>query len=131
VELGGQIYTSNDSGLTWTTRESSGNWESVASSADGTRLVAVVLGGQIYTSNDSGLSWTARESSRSWASVASSADGTRLVAVGVGQIYTSGPWTTPGTAGALSGGRFDAVELQYLGNGTFAPIRSQGSFTYQ
>ena len=45
-----QIYTSTDSGATWTPRDSNRNWFSVASSADGTRLVAVVDGGQIYTS---------------------------------------------------------------------------------
>jgi photosystem II stability/assembly factor-like uncharacterized protein len=66
------------------------NWYSVASSADGTRLVAVVIGGYIYTSWDSGATWTQRGSSQSWQSVASSADGTKLVAVGWNSyIYTS------------------------------------------
>ena len=78
-------------GRTWTPRESSRIWFSVASSADGTKLVAVVNGGQIYTSTDSGVSWTPRESNRDWISVASSADGGKLVAVAGfdGQIYTS------------------------------------------
>src|SRR5439155_7593944 len=43
-----------NSGAVWTARDSNGNWNSVASSADGTKLVAVVNGGQIYTSTDSG-----------------------------------------------------------------------------
>ena len=93
---GGQIYTSPDSGITWVPRESTRNWSSVASSADGTKLVAGVGGnnssdlGQIYTSTDGGTNWTARESNRAWNCVASSADGTRLVAVvNSGQIYTS------------------------------------------
>jgi ligand-binding sensor protein len=83
----------------WTPQESSRNWHGVTSSADGTKLVAVVAGGgQIYTSTDSGVTWTARESNRSWHGVASSADGTKLVAVVAGgQIYTStdsgGTWT--------------------------------------
>ena len=87
----GQIYTSTDSGVSWTARESTRNWYSVASSADGTKLVAVVYQGRIYTSTDSGVSWTARESNqRGWSSVASSADGTKLVAATFqGQIYTS------------------------------------------
>jgi photosystem II stability/assembly factor-like uncharacterized protein len=77
-------------GNIWTARESSRNWQSVASSADGTRLVAVERGGQIYTSTDSGETWTARDSNRNWYCVASSADGTRLVAADAGgQIYTS------------------------------------------
>jgi hypothetical protein len=47
--LGGNAY--GPAGVTWTARESSRYWESVASSADGSRLVAVVYyGGQIYTS---------------------------------------------------------------------------------
>jgi hypothetical protein len=74
----------------WTPRESNRFWYSVASSADGSRLVAVVNGGQIYTSADSGVTWTPSESNRFWYSVASSADGSRLVAVvNGGQIYTS------------------------------------------
>ncbi len=90
VVLNGQIYTSDDSGISWLARESNRGWYSVASSADGTKLVAVVLSGQIYTSDDSGASWTPRETNRNWSSVASSADGTKLVAVVSGtRIYTS------------------------------------------
>ena len=81
--LGGRI------GESWIARESNRSWASLASSANGTRLIAAHQNGQLYTSTDSGLSWTARESIREWYSVASSADGTRLVAAGVGQIYTS------------------------------------------
>ncbi len=89
-QIGGQIYTSTDSGVTWTARESNRNWSSIASSSDGTKLVAAASGGQIYTSTDSGASWTARESARYWYSIASSSDGTRLAAVVYGgQIYTS------------------------------------------
>lgn len=85
-----RIYTSADSGLTWTARESSRNWTSVASSADGAKLVATVSLGQVFTSADSGLSWVARDSARNWNAVASSADGTRIVAVASSsQIYTS------------------------------------------
>jgi len=35
----------------WTARESNRSWRSVASSADGSKLVAVVYGGQIYTNS--------------------------------------------------------------------------------
>ena len=38
-------------------------WTSVASSADGTKLVAVENNGQIYTSTNSGASWTLRVNS--------------------------------------------------------------------
>ena len=77
-------------GAVWTPRESSRSWHSMASSADGSKLVAVDTGGLIYTSTDSGVTWTPHDSNRAWWSVASSADGSKLVAAVVGgQIYTS------------------------------------------
>ena len=94
----GAIYTSTDSGASWASHTSSPlssslGWSSVASSADGTKLVAAVRGGQIYLSSNSGASWTAAPAMLNgllWTSVASSADGTKLVAVeNNGQIYTS------------------------------------------
>ena len=76
--------------LNWSAVACSQPWVAVASSADGTRLVAAASIGQIYTSTDSGATWTARESSRYWTAVASSSDGTKLVAAAsIGQIYTS------------------------------------------
>ena len=85
-----QFISGYPPGVTWLARETDRNWAAVASSADGTKLVAVVSGGQIYTSTDSGVAWVARESNRAWRSVASSADGSKLVAaVGDGQIYVS------------------------------------------
>jgi len=104
----------------------------VASSANGTKLVAVVYGGQIYTSMDSGVTWTPQDSNRSWSSVTSSADGSKLVA-GVsngGQIYTSSPTsvssTTSGTTGYLQGDADAAIELQFTGNGQFKVISHEG-----
>jgi len=84
--------------IPWTKQTSGlpgyGNWTSVASSADGTHLVAVNGGGGIYTSANSGATWTQQTSGLpgygTWTSVASSADGTHLVAVNSGgRIYTS------------------------------------------
>jgi hypothetical protein len=90
VIFGGQIYTSSDSGVTWTARDSNRNWNGITSSSDGTNLAAVVFGGQIYTSSDSGVTWTARDSNRNWNGITSSSDGTKLAAVvQSGQIYTS------------------------------------------
>ena len=88
-QVAGQIV-GTAAGATWTPHESNRYWRSVASAADGTKLVAVVSGGQIYTSSDLGATWTPRETSQNWKSVASSADGTKLVAVvWGGGIYTS------------------------------------------
>jgi hypothetical protein len=105
---GGGIYTSTNSGTTWTLETNApmkNYWISVASSADGNKLVAVAdldtngnLGG-IYTSTDSGVTWTQTSApTNSWSSVASSVDGCKLVAVATmsgffpgngGNIYTS------------------------------------------
>jgi len=93
----GQAVDATPLGGMWTSRELGRNWNAVASSADGSKVVAVASGGQIYTSTDSGVTWSAHESKRNWVSVASSGDGSKLVAavaavtVGAsgGQIYTS------------------------------------------
>jgi hypothetical protein len=98
-----QTAASLSPAVIWTARESSRNWWSIASSADGTKLVATVYGGQIYTSSDSGATWTARATSRNWRPVASSADGTKLIAaVNTGQIYTSSDSGVTWTARASS-----------------------------
>jgi photosystem II stability/assembly factor-like uncharacterized protein len=97
--VNGYIYTSTDSGVTWTQQTGSGsrNWSNVASSADGNKLVGVVaFGGYIYTSADSGATWTQQTSagSNDWYSVASSTDGNKLIAGqrdgsgGTGYLYT-------------------------------------------
>ena len=91
----GFIYTSTDSGKTWshTNHAPSADWISVASSSDGKKLVAVTLMGDanpdfaaaIYTSANSGRTWR-RSSFKidnydydiTFSSVASSSDGSKL-----------------------------------------------------
>jgi len=102
------VAFTGDCGSAWTEQVGSGSrgWYGVASSSDGTKLVASVYGGQLYTSTDSGVSWTARDSNRAWRSVASSSDGTKLVASvqGGGYIYLSNDsgltWEAQTTAGS-------------------------------
>jgi hypothetical protein len=86
-------------GVGWSQWASSNSWSSVATSSDGTKLVATVRGGNIYTSGNSGTNWTSRGTSASWFSVASSTNGAKLVAAAFGgQIRTStdagAHWTT-------------------------------------
>jgi hypothetical protein len=101
----GLIYSSGDSGTTWTQTSAPTNlwsWSPIASSADGTKLVAEAYAdaagrnGQIYiyVSSDSGATWTqtSAQTDTYWSGVASSADGTRLVAVTGSQFY-EGPYT--------------------------------------
>lgn len=77
----------------WTqTTAPANNWTGLASSADGTKLVATSNGGGIYTSPDSGKTWTLVTNapySVYWVSVASSADGVKLLAAEGSSIYTS------------------------------------------
>ena len=69
---------------TWTqtSAPSNGGWYGIASSADGTKLVAVNVSGSIYTSTNSGATWTpsSAPTGKQWQGVASSADGTKFVA---------------------------------------------------
>lgn len=121
----GFIHTSSDSGTTWTPRINGRSWECVASSSDGSKLVAVELGdtvfeGRILTSSDSGVTWVPRDSNRRWTGVASSSDGNKLAAVTIGRIYTSidsgVTWTArdtnrdwSGIASSADGGKLAAV----------------------
>lgn len=85
-------------GLNWIQRGGQEYWGPIATSNDGTKLVATSWHtGLLYTSINGGIFWTVREIIpgegnvyRSWSSLASSSNGTKLVAaVGGGQIYTS------------------------------------------
>jgi len=99
VVNGRHIYTSSNSGDSWTNRSTTadsgigGNktWYSIAMSGNGKKLAAVVNGGHIYTSSNSGATWTNRSTAagseiagnRNWRSIAMSDDGQKLAAGGV------------------------------------------------
>jgi hypothetical protein len=100
----GYIYRSTNSGVTWTKTSATTTDEefsAIASSADGSHLVAATFGslpntGPLYTSSDSGATWTmgsvlAAGFAQVWRFVASSADGSRLVVMDtLGRTYVSG-----------------------------------------
>jgi hypothetical protein len=106
-------YTSTNAGATWTPSAApSGLWLSIASSADGTKLVAAAYFGFIYTSTNSGATWTPNltTTNQFWRSVVSSADGTKLLAAAAynggsnpGPILTSTNGGFTWTSGALTG----------------------------
>jgi len=104
LTIGLFVVAQFSSAQTWTqtSAPSTNSWFSIASSADGSKLVAVSPGGGIYSggiyiSSNSGLTWTQTSAPFNyWGSVASSADGNKLVAVSdnefggsPGQIYVS------------------------------------------
>lgn len=101
VASNGYLYTSVNSGETWTLQRNAGNrsWRSITSSSNGTKLAAVSHS-EILTSVNGGLHWTTRrvpdhclaQSSvgTEWTSIASSANGEMLAAtMRNGKIYTS------------------------------------------
>ena len=89
----GSVYTSTNSGMNWLSNNLPGlPWQAVASSADGSKLVAMAQNEPIYTSTNSGATWVSNNiSSQIWYSVASSADGNKLVAVSVDGVNGNGP----------------------------------------
>lgn len=100
--LGGGIYASTNSGNTWAlTGAPDLSWRSVASSADGSGLIAVAnygSSGQIYTSTDSGVTWVSNNvASQAWNSAAVSADGCKAVAVAANVGFSTGPVYTAQT----------------------------------
>jgi len=99
----GPLYTSFNSGATWTLSQPAGPtvnkiWSGVAMSSDGTRMIAAAADGGLYTSSDSGKTWTERRPIgsvvRPWGLVTISADSTRVIAGPVfgGRLYTGRPW---------------------------------------
>jgi len=129
AQNGGLIWTSTDAGTNWINRESSRAWAGVASSFDGTKLVAASgPSEQIYTSTDAGTNWVARDSTRFWQCVASSSNGTLLVAgVYGGQIYTS---TDAGTNWIDRESSRDWRGLASSADGTKLVAVVQGGFIY-
>jgi hypothetical protein len=95
------------------------NWRAIASSADGSRLVAVasITGGGIYISIDSGLTWSGPFgpiSGGNWYAAASSTDGSKLpAAVNGGYIYTNS-----GTAWTAAFGPANWIALASSADGT-------------
>lgn len=107
----GSIYLYNYSANNWVQPAGAptGNFTAVASSADGTRMVAVTsnsVSGTIYVSTNSGANWTATASGQKWVSVATSADGTKMLAAAYGNyLYlsaNSGSSWTPNTFGSAN-----------------------------
>lgn len=145
VISGNYIYTSSDSGVTWTQRTSAGirSWLSIVSSSNGTKLAAIVgNGGYIYTSSDSGETWTQRTSagSRNWNAIASSDDGVKLVAAVTngGYIYTSSDsgetWVERTSAGLMNwrsiASSSDGTKLAALCNNSYLYTSSDSGETW-
>jgi hypothetical protein len=93
AKIGSFGYNNN---FSWTSKGSEHKWVGIASSSDGTKLVATDIGtnangGYIYTSTDFGATWTQRGIARNYYPIASSSDGTKLVTAD----YPSFDYTEP------------------------------------
>ncbi len=87
----GSLYTSTNFGITWEEAINNPNpwtWHSIATSADGTRIIAAARvhsadpSGFVYLSSDSGLTGITNSLPRKyWRGVACSADGSTLLAI--------------------------------------------------
>ncbi len=104
-----EIYTSEDSGTTWTeqTGAPSDTMYNLSVSSNAGLIAAYASDGYIYTSSDKGVSWTeqTKSGSRDWSDIAVSADGTFIAAcVDGGYIFTSADsgssWTAQTSAGS-------------------------------
>ena len=147
AERFGKIYTSSNFGVTWSAGTSEGGFNSVASSADGSVLVAVQANGKsiveiaadstvipgrtgkLLVSTNAGATWTERATRNWWRGAAVSADGNRLVgAVNVGQIHVStSNRSSYGTTGSITGGQTNELTLRYLGDGLFDVTNAAGT----
>jgi len=81
---------------TWTqTSAPTNHWLSVASSADGSKLIAVDTSGHYYISTNSGITWNTNNEPQlgslyaSWSYIANSADGTEYVGASANVIWIS------------------------------------------
>lgn len=109
----GPIYTSVNSGVTWTATASPTNsWRSIASSADGTKLAAGAFGENVVeVSTNSGANWRAATGAPSGGLVlvAWSADGSVLVAAHGSVVYVSTNSGVTGISQTLPGMNFTSV----------------------
>lgn len=94
---GRAIYRSTNGGVTFTLVYSTPAGASVygcASSADGTKLIAVANTGFVYSSTDSGSTWNAESvpGSSTWYNTSMNPDGTKVFVISLGS-----PWAYVGT----------------------------------
>ncbi|MEI6479105.1 MAG: hypothetical protein WCO18_02310, partial [bacterium] len=133
----GYLYTSNNSGATWTSNISLGQhgWQTINSSSDGTKLVAAGNGTYIYTSTDGGITWIPRTSvpQYNWQHVAISSDGMKIVGVTYyNYIYisTDGGLTWNSRATSFGGLPWRSVFMSSDGSNIVAVAGSSADYIY-
>ena len=147
----GTLYSSLDYGVTWITygagywvqltNAPTGQWSSVASSSDGSKLFAGqrsdVTGnensGYLFISIDHGVTWARQPNSRgNWRCIASSSDGSKLIAGQYGGfLYALPNFITQWSTKYVYGAAYSSINLIYNGGGLWIPSSYTGSFTIQ
>ena len=134
----GAIYTSTNTGETWTATSSPSAppnrfWWPIASSSDGTMLVAGIAGGtgSIYRSTNSGLSWFPTAApSKTWATVACSTNGSSLVAGAWNDaVYTSTDSGITWISNSVPKAKWLSVACAANGSRMFAAAQDGGIFS--
>jgi hypothetical protein len=125
------LNLSMDSGATWVS-DAARKGSVIAMSADGNTLFSVETS-VISLSTDAGITWTPLNSPEGWLSIACSADAQRIIATTGygGHIYNPTQITTSGVAGFVSGTQYQALTLQYFGNGLFSLLQNDGMLQVQ
>jgi hypothetical protein len=106
------------------------NWDSIAASPDGTKLIASAFSGEVYVSVDAGETWAVTNATAGmWRSVACSADGNKLfAALFGGGIYTNSA-SNWGIGGSTSGLDWISIACSADGTKLVAAANGQGIYT--
>lgn len=109
------VCTSTDGGLNWITQTGAGNknWNSIASSGDGTKLIACAGKGYIYVSHDSGLTWSENTCCeiKEWISVAMSSAGSKMMAISVNPANAHVSMDSGETWESIGGGSWSGIAI--------------------
>jgi len=135
VTPSGYIWTSTNSGATWSTQSNSSgqdDWQSIASNSTGQYLVAGVQNGYIWTSSNYGAAWFQRAISANWRNIASSSSGEYLAAVdGAGDyIWTSDDYGITWSTQSNSSGQHDWTDVASSSTGEYLVAVAYNDYIY-
>ena len=127
----GKIYTSIDSGITWTHQLAAPNngWKSIAMSSNGSIVAAVAGSKQINVSIDSGVTWNGYGLLKDWTAIAINASGSKLAAAAYNHIiYTSTDNGVTWTPTSSPTKNWISISMNSTGNQIVAGV--QGEYIY-
>ena len=139
VVYGGDIWSSQDTGNTWSRSGLSyQNWSGITCDLSGNNVFATASGGNIWISSNSTTNWSEYTSipNKNWQSIVSNSDGTRVVATAIADLSYSEIWTltkngyvwtnTLMNPLSLQNTSVDFVSSDYSGKNLYATINNYG-----